>query len=56
MTDAINHCEACRWWVPIEDEDGHRLGQCRRFPPSYEGWPMTDAMDWCGEYMDDSAT
>lgn len=44
-------CTNCHFWESVEDEDGHILGECRRFPPSYQGWPMTDARKWCGEFM-----
>jgi len=50
MTPAISSCARCRYWTPVPDEDGHNLGQCRRFPPSYEGWAMTFGDDWCGEF------
>jgi hypothetical protein len=43
-------CALCRYWQPASDEDGTRLGLCRRGPPSYEGWPMTSPVDWCGEF------
>jgi hypothetical protein len=44
-------CANCRFWRPVKDQDGHKLGLCRRFPPAYEGWPMTNAEDWCGEWL-----
>lgn len=43
-------CSRCRYWQQVGEEDGERLGVCRRLPPSYEGWPMTRAEDWCGEF------
>lgn len=43
-------CSTCRFWQPVDDEDGEPLGDCRRFPPSYEGWPRTYEADWCGEW------
>lgn len=50
MTCAEPQCSRCRFWTPVPGEDGHALGQCRRFPPSYEGWAMTHGYDWCGEF------
>jgi hypothetical protein len=51
MTTATDHnCAVCRFWSRIPDEDGNELGQCRRFPPSYEGWAMVFGHDWCGEF------
>ena len=47
----MERCDCCRFWKPMDDEDGSELGQCRRFPPAYEGWPMTTAGDWCGELV-----
>jgi len=43
-------CADCHFWETVPDEDGHVLGICRRYPPSYEGWAMTSGMDWCGEF------
>jgi len=43
-------CADCRFWLPIPDEDRPELGQCRRLPPSYEGWGMSFGHDWCGEF------
>lgn len=42
-------CSSCRFWLEMADEDGHELGQCRRYPPTYDGWAMTSGGDWCGE-------
>ena len=50
MNPDKNQCGLCHFWVPESDEDGHELGLCRRWPPAYEGWPMTDIADWCGEF------
>jgi hypothetical protein len=44
-------CQTCRFWERAPDPvDGTELGMCRRFPPTYDGWPMTGPDDWCGEY------
>lgn len=43
-------CGDCLFWREVADEDGHALGGCRRYPPAYEGWPMTGAGEWCGEF------
>lgn len=44
-------CEECHFWQHEPDPvDGHELGICRRFPPSYDGWAMTGPTDWCGEF------
>ena len=51
MTTAQPICSHCHFWSAVPDEDGHELGQCRRFPPSYEGWAMTHGIDWCGEHQ-----
>lgn len=55
MTERTNTCTVCLHWIPVTDEDGSELGQCRRFPPSYEGWSMTFAHDWCGEFRNEDA-
>ena len=49
-------CALCRYWRAVDDADadGNALGQYRRFPPSYEGWPMTEGADWCGEWLADA--
>jgi hypothetical protein len=51
-TPRTETCERCRHWRALTDEDGTRLGQCRRFPPAYEGWPMSMPDDWCGEFAE----
>lgn len=43
-------CRLCRFWEARRDEDGILLGLCRRAPPAYEGWPVTQPDDWCGEF------
>lgn len=48
--DMTENCQECRYWKDRDDEDGHPIGDCRRFPPYYEGWPTTWATDWCGEW------
>ena len=50
MTRTDHSCADYRFWNEVPDEEGHALGQCRRFPPSYEGWAMTHGHDWCGEF------
>lgn len=50
MTSRTLECARCRFWSRVPDDDGHELGQCRRFPPSYEGWVMAFSHDWCGEF------
>lgn len=44
-------CVDCRYWDQTPDEDGHVIGICRRFPPTYEGWAMSEGSDWCGEFQ-----
>lgn len=51
VTMAAKHCDECRHWKPVDDGDGNDIGQCRRFPPTYDGWPMTTGEDWCGEWQ-----
>jgi len=48
---AAKHCDRCRHWKPVHDEEVYDMGQCRRFPPTYDGWPMTIGDDWCGEWQ-----
>ena len=50
MTSTASRCARCRFWSPVQGEDGHELAQCRRFPLSYEGWAMDFGYDWCGEF------
>ena len=57
-----DQCEACRYWVGL-DQDERGVGRCRRHAPrpalriepshgmKYCDWPLTDAHDWCGEYQ-----
>jgi len=47
----LESCGFCRFWDQTPDEDGNDIGICRRFPPSYEGWAMSEGSDWCGEFQ-----
>ena len=47
----LESCGLCRFWDQTPDEDGHDIGICRRFPPTYEGWAMSQGRDWCGEFQ-----
>lgn len=51
-------CKTCRFWAVVPSDDD--VGTCRRYAPKPgEGirpWPLTDDIDWCGEwqgYMDE---
>ena len=46
-------CSTCCYWIFRERISDRRLGNCRRNPPFYEGWPMTEALDWCGKFNAD---
>ncbi len=47
----IESCGFCHYWDQTPDEDGHDIGICLRFPPTYEGWAMLEVSDWCGEFQ-----
>ena len=49
--DPRQACGHCRYWQQIADDDGTLLGNCRRHPPHYEGWPRTLPGDWCGDFV-----
>lgn len=40
----------------LDDDTGQYVferqprGNCRRFPPSVDGWPIVVPIDWCGEW------
>jgi hypothetical protein len=38
----LESCGLCRFWDQTPDEDGHDIGICRRFPPTYEEWAMSE--------------
>lgn len=42
-------CETCRFWKFWYDNDGLRIGICRRHAPA-TGWPKTWCDHWCGEH------
>lgn len=48
MPDPVPHCVACRFWQPLPDS---AKGQCRHNPPTHEGWPTSEAFDWCGHFI-----
>lgn len=45
----FDDCASCKFWSPLKSSDHE--GYCLRFPPVSGGWPVTDAKDWCGEYV-----
>ena len=56
--DQSSVCAICRFWEPLED-NGFQ-GQCRRHAPEPQVtdsvhvlavWPVTNAQDWCGEFV-----
>lgn len=51
MKDYTIGCKTCVYWKEVKTI----LGHCRRYPPIIEctdktSFPMTDRLDWCGEY------
>jgi hypothetical protein len=48
-------CGACKSWHPPPDREvlasllWETKGHCRRRPPTYQGWPSTNAYSWCDE-------
>lgn len=44
-------CDRCEFWKIDARFDGYE-GQCRRSPPTHEGWAETFNSDWCGEFKD----
>jgi hypothetical protein len=49
----LESCGLCRFWYQTPDEDGHDFGICRRFPPSYEGWAMSEGRIRCAALGND---
>lgn len=43
ISNPINSCQFCRYWVAIADL---RAGLCRRFPRT----ELKAEVDWCGEF------
>jgi len=41
-------CETCRFFVPTEMVV---YGDCHRYPPDDNGWPVVRKDDFCGEYQ-----
>ena len=39
-------CADCRY---------EALPECRRYPPSRQGWPLVEAYHWCGEWRSKDA-
>jgi len=44
-------CEECIFWE-MNGVSQHNIkkGICRRYPPLYGKFPITYAVDWCGEF------
>lgn len=45
-------CHRCMFWVRKSDQGSEVvIGRCRRNAPVMgEGWPVTYAEDWCGQF------
>ena len=55
-------CAACIYWDGLHSlrrTATTATGKCRRFPPTMGTqrveWPLTESMDWCGEFDDDES-
>lgn len=54
-------CLNCHYWVKeYEDEADPDIGDCRRYPPTYEynhvgNFPACYSEHWCGEFKERSA-
>lgn len=54
-------CETCRWWDTSTTSASNPdvTAMCRRRPPAVDDrtglamWPMTEDVDWCGEWQQD---
>ena len=51
-------CEICRIWKrepkPYDWSEAEPMvwGHCRFNAPTDQGWPRTQATDWCGDFVD----
>lgn len=51
-------CDSCVYWIGFPDDSVLEarpleiLGQCRRRPPTFDGWPPVSSAQWCGEYAE----
>lgn len=43
-------CHKCRFWVISEASEAVEVGLCHRAAPQQSGWPVTGAIEWCGEF------
>ena len=43
-------CRSCTYWYPERMATSH-MGECRRYPPMVDGWPISKGEDWCGEWQ-----
>lgn len=39
-------CGTCKYWW-----ETNRVGECHRYPPVGNGWPIAISTHWCGEYV-----
>lgn len=46
-------CSICVYWSQTgEDSQSRGVRNCVRYPPNANGFPLTKAADWCGEYKE----
>ena len=46
MANTVEACLNCHYFKPRKSH----VGQCRRRPPTENGFPNVDDREWCGEY------
>lgn len=47
--NTVVKCRDCAFWELQEPAEAD-LGFCRFPAPSLTGWPVTQALEWCGHY------
>lgn len=51
MSEFKEICLHCYWWNIYEKNSDICVGGCCRYAPSSpKGQPITDALNWCGDY------
>ena len=51
MSESCDNCRFSEPYHPYEGVPAPGTMECHRYPPNDEGWPVTWAHQWCGEWQ-----
>lgn len=53
VSENASACQNCCHFDGLPEDGERKAGFCRRFalPPSFDGWAITEAHDWCESWQ-----